>query len=272
MAYDSYIVQEVDGASLFQLEDSSGSLLLETAVEITDVDFGYVADASADGSGTSAAAVIPSGTQAGHVMLAFIAHTVAAATISTAPTGWTLIGPDPDPADLSCWCYAKTAVASEPAPTWEFSTSGTWTVDIVTYAGVTEPTTAVAEQVGTAASNVISLGPATPTATGSIAVAYAVLDATALSRTWTESGSMTERVEDGTIVLQRVVADETLVSADPATRDLTASGSANDIGGFLVLLAPSAVTESVAPRGVYRVQRIPTSDDDLVIALILSLN
>lgn len=36
MAYDSYLVQEADGTSRFTLEDGTGSLILETAVEIPD--------------------------------------------------------------------------------------------------------------------------------------------------------------------------------------------------------------------------------------------
>lgn len=35
MAYDSYYVREEDGTSHFLLEDGSGALILETAVEIT---------------------------------------------------------------------------------------------------------------------------------------------------------------------------------------------------------------------------------------------
>lgn len=34
MAYDSYLVREEDGTSHFLLEDGSGSIILETAVEI----------------------------------------------------------------------------------------------------------------------------------------------------------------------------------------------------------------------------------------------
>lgn len=34
MAYDSYLVQETDGTSRLTLEDGSGSLLLEIAVEV----------------------------------------------------------------------------------------------------------------------------------------------------------------------------------------------------------------------------------------------
>ena len=35
-SFDSYLVREEDGTSRFTLEDGSGSLLLETAVEVAD--------------------------------------------------------------------------------------------------------------------------------------------------------------------------------------------------------------------------------------------
>lgn len=203
----------------------------------------YKSLGTASGNGTSGAGSTPGTIDAGDLQLAFVSHSVAAATI-TPPDGWLLVRGNPGAADLACWAYARTYQPGDPSPTWTFSTSGDWGVDIVAYDHVDTAildVASIAEQVGTGASNVLSLGPITPAVGDCLLVGYAVGDATSLGRTWTQSGAMVERLESNGTNLQRAIAEELLDGGGgtPVSRDFTFSGTANDLGGFLVALSPA---------------------------------
>lgn len=202
------------------------------------------------GTGTDATGegTIPVGTAAGDLMIAFVAHSASTATITGEPSGWTLQEADPNPADFSLWCYTRKWQSGDTNPTWTFSAAGGWTVDIVSYSGV-DTTTPVNADVGgqAAAVNAITLS-VTPSVANCMLVAFGDVDATGTLRTWTEDGSMTERLEQLDNAMHRVVADELLSGGSGASqsRTLTFIGTAQDVGGFLLALAPSAAPAAVA--------------------------
>ncbi|HEU5104200.1 MAG TPA: hypothetical protein VFU22_34520, partial [Roseiflexaceae bacterium] len=175
-------------------------------------------------------------------MLAFLVHSSSSATISSAASGWDLLIANPGPADYAAWCYKRVYQAGDSNPTWTFSTAGNWVVDIVAYSGA-DATTPIDGSGGnqSAAVNTKTTASLTPSVTGCMLVAHGSVDASGSARTWTESGAMTERVEAADNQIHRVIAEELLsTSGSGVTRDLTVSGSAQDLATLAVLIKPSS--------------------------------
>jgi hypothetical protein len=215
---------------------------------------------TATGTDATGEGTIPTGTVAGDLMIAFLCSVGSGTTISSAPSGWTLQEPDPNPADFSLWCYSRLWQSGDPNPTWNFSTVGAWTVDVASYSGV-DTTTPVNVDIGeqVAAANSIAVGAITPTADNCMLLAFGAVDASGAARTWTESGAMTERLEQTDNALHRVVAEELLSGGSGVgqTRTLTVTGSTQDIGGFLLAVAPAAAAvESIPPRSIAVLQAV----------------
>lgn len=198
--------------------------------------------ASSTGTDSSGEGTIPSGTATNDIMLAFVVHNSSSATISVAASGWDLLIDDPNPADYSLWCYKRIFASGDSNPTWTFSVAGNWTIDIVSYSG-NDTTTPIDASGGnqSAAVNTKTTASLTPSVTGCMLVAHGSVDASGSARTWTETGAMTERVETADNQLHRLLAEELLsTSGSGVTRDLTVSGTAQDLATFAVLIRPAA--------------------------------
>src|SRR3972149_5365762 len=205
----------------------------------------FRAVSAATGTDATGEGVLPSGVQAGDLMLAFVGHSASSATITGEPAGWSLQEADPNPADFSLWCYARVYQNGDAAPVFTFSAAGSWTVDIAAISGVaaTPVNADIGEQI--AAANAIALGDITPTVNDCLLVGFAMADASGGARTWTQSGSMTERLDQMNNDLHRALADELLSGGGgvPVGRTFTVSGNAQDLGGFLLAIAPLAGTQ-----------------------------
>ncbi len=201
-------------------------------------------DATAEGS-------IDASVQDGDIMVAFLTHSLSAAVISATPSGWTSLIADPNPADFSCVCYRKIKASGDSStPTWTWDQAGNWTVDLIAYSGE-DQTTPINASGGNqiAAANTITTPSLTPSVDNTMMAAFGAVDATGGARTWTESGAMTERVEALSNQIHRVVAEELIPTGGSATtRNLTVSGSAQDIGSFAVFIAPGAVVDDLATK------------------------
>ena len=198
--------------------------------------------ASTTGTDDSGEGTIPAGAATGDIMIAFLAHSSSTATILVDATGWDLLIADPGPADMSCWCYKRVFVIADVNPTWVFSAAGNWTVDIIAYSG-NDTSAPINASDGTQASavNTLATPSLVPSVTGCMLVAYGSVDASGGARTWTESGAMTERVEATDNALHRLVAEELIAtSGSGISRDLTVSGSAQDVAALAVLITPAA--------------------------------
>jgi hypothetical protein len=179
-------------------------------------------------------------------MIAFLGHSSSSATMTTPASGWDLVEADPNPADFSCLCYKRVKQSGDSAPTWTWSAAGSWTVDIIAYydQDATTPLDDTSSNQG-AAINTITSTSVTPTVANCILVWFAMTDATGGARTWTQSGTPTERVDRMDNALHRCIAEELIASSGSGvTRDATVSGTAQDLGSFAVLVRPTTATIS----------------------------
>lgn len=192
--------------------------------------------------------------QDGDILLAFLTHSSSSATISAAPSGWASLIADPNPGDFSMVCYWRLRTAGDSsAPTWTWSAAGNWTVDLIAYSGQHASTPFNQSGGNTVAgANTITTPSLTPSVDNCMMVAFGSVDATGAARTWTESGSMTERVDQMDNAQHRVVAEELIATGGSATtRDLTITGTTQDIGSFAVFIAPATATDDL---GTYLIQ------------------
>lgn len=201
-------------------------------------------DASAEGS--------TAGISDGDIMIAFLNHTSSSATMSGTPANtWDLVEADPNPADFSCLCYKRVKAAGDSAtPTWTWSAAGAWTVDIIAYSGqdVTTPLDDTSSK-QEAAVNTVTTTSVIPAVMDCVAVWFASTDATGGARTWTQSGTPTERLDQMDNAHHRCIAEEVMTtSGGGITRTATVSGSAQDIGAFMVLIRPGLIYRLVKPK------------------------
>src|SRR3972149_2727793 len=221
----------------------------------------FRAVSAATGTDATGEGVLPSGVQAGDLMLAFVGHSASSATITGEPAGWSLQEADTNPADFSLWCYARVYQNGDAAPVFSVSATGSWTVDIAAISGVaaTPVNADIGEQI--AAANAIALGDITPTVNDCLLGGFAMADASGGARTWTQSGSMTERLDQMNNDLHRALADELLSGGGgvPVGGTFPVSGNAQDLGGFLLAITPAGaiakqdqkiMSGTVTPTGV----------------------
>lgn len=224
----------------------------------------YRSHASTTGTDATAEGTIPAGTQVGDVMIAFLMHSASTATVSTGASGWDgSLEPDPNPADFSARFYFRVFQAGDANPTWTWSAAGNWTVDILSYSGADTgaPINAhIGEQI--AAANSIVLGAITPNVNDCTLVGVGMTDATS-AKTWTESDTPNERIDQGDNQQRRAVADWQLSggSGIGVSRTFTMDGTSGDMAGFLLAIAPAVGAATPRPRGHRRprIRALPRS-------------
>jgi hypothetical protein len=178
-------------------------------------------------------------------MLAAVINDGSVQTITTPASGWTLLETMPvSGMDFSAWLYGRVKQTGDGNPTWIFS-GGAWHIVIAAYSGVstiddTSQSTVTVADVDIATADV------SPVSADDMLVVVGLSDAAAPARTWTETGTMTERFEGIGQTLHCLVADEQLSggAGSPVSRVLTISGTTQQLGAFAVALAPAA-----APAG-----------------------
>jgi outer membrane protein assembly factor BamB len=196
----------------------------------------------------------PAGTQKGDVLIAIIAirpHTV---TITTVPTGFTLVNRqnNPNGSVNALAVYAKVATSTEPASyTWSLSSNTGSSGGILAFSGVdnASPIDAVAGSIRTTSGTTIGAPGVTPSVANTMIVAAHEI---ASSGRWTAPTGMTEAFD----VASLAVTDELGISAlgsyrtqagTTATGTLTASNNAPaDTGAGITLALRPVVCGAVA--------------------------
>jgi hypothetical protein len=217
---------------------------------------GFRASATADHDGASGTTFVPSkpaGVVSGDYMLAWVEAIGTSLTVSSAPSGWTLIQSETGNANILSVLYAKVAGGSEPSSyTWTLSNSVKGRVTISAYTGVDNTTPIDATAHGTASLNVTTAPPAvTATLTGDWLV-YSAFGrhsfAGAAQSFSTSGGSDSLRHGHGSNagagfdVTHAVWDSNTTVSSGALSRTVTASGTENAIAWHAVALKSAAGT------------------------------
>lgn len=183
----------------------------------------------------------PTGTADGDFLVAVVQHGTASVSITGVPTGWALLQDDPNPSDFSIWTYYKTASGEPASWDWTASVENDWRVTVVAFQNVHATTplnTSFAEQA--AAVNTLAVGAITTTADGCTIMTVGSLDAGGAARTWTSNGSPTERLDALLNGFHTAIYTEEQVSQGAITRSVTVTGTAQDIGGHIIAVAPAA--------------------------------
>lgn len=215
----------------------------------------YGARSVTSGTDATAEGALPASPSAGDIHIAFVLHASSSATITTPASGWTELTTI-SPTDFSAHAYYRLWQSGDTTtPTWTWS-SGGWVVEIVRYGGVdtTTPVNIDLATKTTGTANTITLGSITPTVNDCMIVGFANADASGSGRTYTQSGAMTERLDEVTSTHWHAVADEQLSggSGTPVSRDFTIAGTAQDLAGWLIALAPATgggTTHQLASTG-----------------------
>ena len=197
-----------------------------------------------NGTIAAATATLPAGAVAGDQLFAILINDGSGNTISTPASGWNLLETMPVTGmDFSAWLYERVMQGGDGNPTWTFS-AGNWNIVLVAYSGQAAIDDTNVSTV-TIAANAITTGSVTPVGSTDMLIVAGMSDNAAPARTWTETGSMTERYENIGQTLNAVIADETLSGTSPVTRDLTISGTAQQLGAFSIVLAEGASVPTV---------------------------
>ncbi len=209
----------------------------------------FVATSTHRGFTSSSTPAIPTGTQAGDVMVAVLAGS-SSRTIASAPSGWSLISASDGGghAEARMYFYVKTAVSSEPAPTWTWSASHWSIATILTYRDVTPAT----------AANVSATLGAPGTTHAVPGVTTTAADATIIWAGYWHNNGQTSAAFDGTYTERHkntvtgagLLVGEEVRATPGATGDRTftiAPGTAWLATGSLVLESGSAPADETDP-------------------------
>jgi hypothetical protein len=192
--------------------------------EPVNIVFGSSTNAN-NGVGTGLSIGRPSGTQAGHFLLAQVSFEKGANVNVTAPGGWTLVRRTDNGGDIGTAIYWKVANASEPSSySWTFSQSVKAAGGIMRYTGVSTTNPIVASSGNFGSSNTL-VAPSVNAEARSMLVAFFALKKKQTGLT--VPGGMTSRYyyESPQDVAMRA-ADETLNTAGgTGTRSSTANHS-----------------------------------------------
>ena len=200
--------------------------------------------ASTTGTDASGEGTIPATSTFGDALVAAIYHAASAVTLNSIWPGWNSIRGDPDPADFSMWCLGKVYTSGDSNPTFGFSAAGNWAIDIIAIRGShpTAPIDVASSAIGATINSITSTS-VDPSVNGCVAILFAGVDATGGARTWGVSPSMTERVDRMDNALHRVAATEVLSGHAAFQRTASVSGSAQDMGCFMVVVKPTSGTQ-----------------------------
>lgn len=188
-----------------------------------------------------ASVVVPSGVQAGDVLVLLL--TASRDASMTVPAGWTLLGTRLDGSDVRTWAMTRVAPAGMAGSTLQVAFDGRAKADmtLLAYSGAAGVTTAVsANETGTSASHVSPGAPVVEA--GSLVVSYWA-DKSNTNTGWTLPGDVTGRTSSATSGSGRIVAvsgDSGPVAAGTWT-GLTATSavSTGKAIAWTIVIAPS---------------------------------
>lgn len=186
----------------------------------------------------------PTGLTAGDEMLLVLGTNSATATVSSAPSGWTLLDAL-QPVDFRAWLYRKTAtsgdVAATPLTSWTMSTSSLSQAAVVlAYSDVTFDTAVT--DVSSAAATTYTPGNITPGASGSTVVTGWMIDKNTTANIVPDDTGLNVRTQTWLASFFMVtVADQVQATAAAITEGASQSvSSSQDWAAFHVAFAPSA--------------------------------
>lgn len=217
---------------------------------------GFRAEATDDhdsASGTSFIPAKPTGVVSGDYMLAWVEAIGTSLTVSSAPSGWTLVQSETGNANILSALYAKVAGGSEPSTyTWTLSNSVKGRVTISAYSGVDNSTPIDASAHGTAGLNVTTAPPAvTGTHTGDWLVysAFGRHSFAGVAQSFSTSGGSDSlrhghgsNAGSGFDVTAGVWDSNTTVSSGSNSRTVTASATENAIAWHAIVLKSAVGT------------------------------
>lgn len=194
----------------------------------------YVNTASNTSNGSSISVPIPTGTQAGDLLLMFL-NTLNANTVPTTPTGWTRLGTVP--ASSALVVYSKIAVAGEPSASVSLSGSTHTAARTVTYRGTGISVQSIAyNTVGSTSS--LSLPAGSTTGDVMLVAGYAKADGSNFNSS--PSGGRVFSSGSAFVTsptLDMTLADERLTgSAALPSRTITTSGTTTQLTAAAVVL------------------------------------
>lgn len=188
---------------------------------------------------SSLAVAAPAGLANDDIMIA-IAKGVTGSTVTSVPSGWTLIR-----TITSASLYWKRASSESGTYTWGFSSSIACRASISAYTGVITSGTPYDAENGqeNASSNSITAPSCSPVQSNGYLVFVASLNNSAADRTVTPPGSMVEDYDSGLRMLQTFAHEQLSASGATGTRVGTIDAAAANINfGYLVVLTPASVT------------------------------
>lgn len=155
----------------------------------------YAANAANSGSSTTMTGNKPSGAVENDLCVAFLFAGDSAASISAAPSGWTLLETDPGGAgsDMSAWMYWKKLGAGEGASwDWTLAATSVWHTVVVNVilANLTAPIADSNVVEENAVDNSLAITSAVLDVEGALVIACGVVDATGVARTWTNAADI----------------------------------------------------------------------------------
>lgn len=199
------------------------------------------------GTGTALTGNKPTGTADGDQLIAYVLWSSSSATLTAAPTGWTLQEADPNPADFSLAMYSKIASSEGASWEWTASVSVAWNVIVVAVQAphVTTPVNVDLAEI-LATGDAIAVGPMTTTISGCLVLTLAVMDATGAERVVSADGTPTQHYGNtGNSVLNELhvgLFSEIQAAAGAITRTASQDTALSDQawGSFMVAIAPVA--------------------------------
>src|SRR5690606_13175655 len=211
----------------------------------------------------------PSGAQAGDHQLVFIGAPGSSVSVTSVPSGWTLVREQPNTADatnFTLWCYASSTAGSSSA-TFGLSDSTTITAVRVAYRGGSGVESSVGSFDGSSTSN-HALATATTTVADSTVVAAGYEDSGSSTKTHSMSDGWVERVDYVTGDLSRrgMIAVYDIVKSTPGTQGGTIVSSAADYMATISVVLAGDTTPPEPPGSVFDLTSwkitLPTEDPE----------
>jgi len=205
---------------------------------------------SSSGTDDTAEGVL-TGINDGDLMIAFLLHQSSDISV-TPPSGWTLLEDDTNVADFSSRLYLRVKQNGDPTPVWTWSSVGNWIVDIMVWSGFDTSTPIDDSSFNMVApANTISSSNVTSTIANAVLVWWASLDASsAAGRTWTQSGSPTEALDQVDLSFTRAIAYEVIPTTSTVSRDMTVTDTAQDLASYALLIRPQASGDNLTADNI----------------------
>lgn len=173
-------------------------------------------------------------------MFVQIVSSSSSSSMSTVPTGWTLLHSGAN-IDYHKWIYHKVAASEGASWDWVANSATYFHSGIIVLSGTDG--TAVDATVQEESSSSTAAVTITTTNADSWLVAFTGSDVSGAARNWSADGGMTEAFDDSTATERLICAGyyQSVTTVTNYTRTFTLTGNAQQLHGFMVAAQPSAV-------------------------------